>query len=648
MFILAQIYQHENQYKNAFRFYTEVIRKNPVYEMAFNARINRARCFDSDDKRAKEVRKELTKMLNDEKNKDFLDQIYYALAGLSLSEKDTTDALDKLHLSVDNSKSNSNQKAISYLDLGKVYFARRDYKAARMYYDSTIVFLSTDHPDYENILNRRNSLTKLMKNLNIIALEDSLQRLATWPEETLNDSLQLWAEKKYAEDEFKKLQEKLKKEQKEEEQQSPFSPSGQNPFDKSGSSSSGGWYFYNPQTVSFGFNEFIKKWGNRKSEDNWRRINRESKAIAEQTEEEEEEGMEKQDSIPDPDAKAKKVAALKKKYLEKIPFTEKMVDASNRKIIDAYYSNGLIYKEHLGDLYASAESFETMLKRFPDNKYALQSFYNLYRIYLALDDSVKRDLYKNILLNQYPESEYAALIRNPESAVVRLGSDSALNHYYESTYIKYMNAEYAEVIERKHLSDSLFPANALMPKFDYLKTLSIGRTNNVHVFAASLKDIIKNYPTDPVKNQAQEILDFINGIKQDSVMQTPAEPDSNAFTYVPDTVHYTIVTFLKKDVSSESLKIKLSDYNMTYYSLRQLKVSVQQLGKDRQIILIEEFSDKPSGLDYALTLKEDRTVFGTLTPGSFEIFTISAGNFSKLLKSKDIEKYITFYDQNYF
>ncbi len=651
MFILAQIYQHENQYKNAFRFYSDVIRKNPVYEMSFNARINRARCFNTDDKSGKEVKRELLRMLKDDKNKDFLDQIYYALAGLSLNEKDTVKAIENLHMSINKSKGNDNQKAIAYLDMGKIYFSQRDYKAAKNYYDSTMVFLSTDHPDYDVILNRRNSLTKLMKNLNIIALEDSLQHLATLPEETLSDTLEQIALRKYAEDELKKLQEKLKKEQ-QLQQQHQFAPSGserENPF--ATQSASGGWYFYNPQTVSFGFNEFLKKWGNRKSEDNWRRINKESVILAEQQTEGEEDSVavDKKDSVPDPDAKTKKVAAIKKKYLEKIPLTEKMRDASNRKIIDAYYSNGLIYKENLGDMYASAESFETMLKRFPDNKYALQTYYNLYRIYLAVDDSVKRDYYKNILLNQYPESEYAALIRNPDKSSVRLLSDSALNHYYESTYNKYMNAEYAEVIQRKQISDSLFPANALMPKFDYLKTLSIGRTNNVQVFASSLKDIIKNYPTDPVKNQAQEILDFINGVQKDSVrQQTAAAPDSNAFTYVPDTVHYTVIAFLQKDVNSESLKVKLSDYNTTYYSLRQLKVGVQQLGKDRQIITIEEFSDKPTGLDYTLTLKEDEHVFGTLTPGSYELFTISAGNYIKLLKQKDIEKYLSFYDQNYF
>ena len=32
-----------------------------------------------------------------------------------------------------------------------------------------------------------------------------------------------------------------------------------------------GWYFDNPNTLSFGFSEFNRKWGKRKLEDDWRR-----------------------------------------------------------------------------------------------------------------------------------------------------------------------------------------------------------------------------------------------------------------------------------------------------------------------------------------------------------------------------------------
>ena len=38
----------------------------------------------------------------------------------------------------------------------------------------------------------------------------------------------------------------------------------------------GGWYFDNPNTLSFGFSEFNRKWGKRKLEDDWRRSDKKS------------------------------------------------------------------------------------------------------------------------------------------------------------------------------------------------------------------------------------------------------------------------------------------------------------------------------------------------------------------------------------
>ena len=170
MFILAQLYQQKEEYTKAFELYTKVIKKNPQYEMDFKARINGARCSDGGGKGGETVRKELLKMEKDSKNLEYLDQIYYALAGLAQKEGKEDEEMMLLNKSVQVSKGNQNQKAISYLGLAKIYFARPDYKNAQLYYDSTISNLSNDHPDYTAILTLRNSLTRLVKYLNTIAL----------------------------------------------------------------------------------------------------------------------------------------------------------------------------------------------------------------------------------------------------------------------------------------------------------------------------------------------------------------------------------------------------------------------------------------------------------------------------------------------
>src|SRR6185436_12951646 len=100
------------------------------------------------------------------------------LAGIAQKENHEQEAIDYLNLSVKASTTNVNQKAISYLELAKIYFARPDYRKAQAYYDSTITYLSNDHPSYSEILSKRNSLTKLIKYLHTIEAEDSLQQLS--------------------------------------------------------------------------------------------------------------------------------------------------------------------------------------------------------------------------------------------------------------------------------------------------------------------------------------------------------------------------------------------------------------------------------------------------------------------------------------
>ena len=62
--------------------YREVVKMNPPYDIEFNARINIAGVFDINSGNPKEIRRELEKMLNDSKNKDYQDQIYFALGNL--------------------------------------------------------------------------------------------------------------------------------------------------------------------------------------------------------------------------------------------------------------------------------------------------------------------------------------------------------------------------------------------------------------------------------------------------------------------------------------------------------------------------------------------------------------------------------------
>src|SRR5690606_25490557 len=130
------------------------------------------------------------------------------------------------------------------------------------------------------------------------------------------------------------------------------------------------FYFYNPTTVAYGKNEFIKIWGNRSLEDDWRWSTKntsntnsdvlDSYITISATEEEK----------FDPEF-----------YISKIPSNEKEIDSISKERNYAYYQLGLIYKEKFKEYELAKTKFQNLLISNPEERLVLPSKYNLYKIY---------------------------------------------------------------------------------------------------------------------------------------------------------------------------------------------------------------------------------------------------------------------------
>ena len=77
------------------------------YEMTFQAKINRALSFSGRDSKA--IKSQLLKMLKDDKNIEYFDQIYYALAEISFKNNAEELGKEQLQKSI-NSTNNISQK----------------------------------------------------------------------------------------------------------------------------------------------------------------------------------------------------------------------------------------------------------------------------------------------------------------------------------------------------------------------------------------------------------------------------------------------------------------------------------------------------------------------------------------------------------
>ena len=649
-YVLAQMYEKRGDNKKASQYYGMVPGLHPSYDMAFNAQINRAKLYDISSGGSKVIKKQLNKMLRDDKNIEFQDQIYYALADIAQKENDIPLALTYLAKSIKTSTTNNTQKALSYLKRADIYFERPDYKNAQANYDSTMTILPKDYVDYAVIDEKKKSLTALVVNLNVITLEDSLQRLGAMSETERTIAIE-------------KMINRLEEEEKAKEEERLFqlNNASQNnnatQTNNNANAGSSAWYFYNPATVSFGAGAFVKKWGSRKLEDNWRRSEKDQVVANSLTDEGPGDITDSAQTLNGGTSLGSKTKNKKDKnyYLKNIPLTPDAIAKSNIKIVDAYYNVGSIYKEQLLNNQKSVEAFEELLQRYPENKYKLTSYYQLYRIYLTMNNQPKSDYYKNLLLNEYPDSEFAAIIRNPGIANDIAASKSVVENFYTETFKLYEGSNYIQAYENCKKADSLYAKSNLMPKFGFIKALCVGRTQDITAFENALSQVIVKYPKDPVKEKAQEMLDMIKKQKNAStvtttdstVTTTAVVKEAPKFIFKEDGEYYCLVVVENGKGDLNKFKTKLSDFNQEMFSTADISITSIFLDITHQMVSVKTFEGKDKAMDYFDALNSKKNVISDLEKGSFQVFVISAENYTIFYKDKNIGEYEQFFTQNF-
>ena len=151
-FLLAQLYALTNDNQAAYQTFSKVIKMSPPYRTELNARIKQTEVFPGGD--IEKIVKTLNKMAKSPKNKDYLDQIYYALGNLYLSRQDTTNAIKNYILAAQKSTREGIEKAISQLTLGNIYFNQRKYTKAQPCYAEAIPLIDETYPDYAQLVKR--------------------------------------------------------------------------------------------------------------------------------------------------------------------------------------------------------------------------------------------------------------------------------------------------------------------------------------------------------------------------------------------------------------------------------------------------------------------------------------------------------------
>ncbi len=632
-YILAQLYGRMGDNSTAIDKYKIVLKSKPAFEMAFNAKMSIARIAAEDgNSDYDEIKKLLVKLLKDDKNTEFFDQVYYALAELELRYGNKETGIDYLVQSTEASTTNTKQKARSFLKLANLYYDDQVYVTSQSYHDSTLAVLAADDVNYLSVSARNEVLKDLVANINTVALQDSMLQLAGLSE----SRLQLFLDDETraimrAEDDAKLAEEDKKRDA----QNVTEAPITKNTL--STSSSNNAWYENNfgPQS----YNTFIKEWGKRKLEDNWRRSDKSSFDFVEEEEEDEE------STTVDSGEEIDRYDEIFNRLKKRIPQGEAGIASSNNMIQDALYTMATIYKNNLRNIPKAIESLEEMLRRYPDSKYLVETYYNLYLMHASVGNKPRSDYYRNLIMSDFGGSTFASIIRDPDFLEKSKKKDQRITDYYTSTYALFVQDSAIDVVfSRINAADSIFEKNHLKPQFALLEAFAIGKTKPIDDYIVALQGVTTAYAGDDVAIKAEEILEYLQ-TTEDTTLRMKV--NAQKYDYDKQSIHFFMLAWNNNQIGTEDMKLRLAEFNDVNRSLERYNVQALNIIDSRNIVLVKEFDSMKKAASYLQAVKEDFYTFDDINPDDLEFFIISDTNFNMVIKNREFDSYRLFFEKKY-
>ena len=667
-FLMGQMQAALGNNVEATKAFKHVVKLNPPYELEFNARIAMTEVMSAG--QSKKMIGRLKRMARSDKNKDYLDQVYYAIGNIYLAQNDSTQAIIAYERGAAKATRSGIEKGVLLLKLGDIYWDKERYNDAQRCYGQAIGMLDKERKDYEELAERSKILDDLVPYTDAIHLQDSLQSLAKMSESERNAAIDRTIE---ALKKKEKEERRLQAEQNAQNQQNGGNDMAQNnqfgnntAMQNQQNQRNAQWYFYNQMAVSQGKAAFQKQWGKRENVDNWQRVNK--TVVAFETNEPEL-TEEQQDSIAQAEAAADSLALVadsaqndphkREYYLAQIPFTEEQMAESNAVIADGLYNSGVIFKDKLDNLPLSEKQLMRLIGDYPNFEKMAEAYYHLYLLYMRKGERQTADSYVARLKQEYPESEWTTLLTDPyfvENARLGVHLEDSL---YASTYDAFKAARYKEVSANVAVSEHRFPLGANRDKFLFIGGLGKLNDGDYEGCIEDLNTVVKKYPQSPVAEMAGMIVKGVNegrrlqGGKFDLEnvwerrSQVLNEDDSTAvreFSNDRNAAFIYMIAYKPDSIDANRMLFELARYNFTSYMVRNFDIEIEQAdGLNR--MLVKGFRNYDEALQYARQLQKQKLLMKLV--GKSRQIVISDVNLPMLGKQFSYADYAKFYEKSF-
>lgn len=684
-FLLGQIQSLLGHNSEAYKSFQRVIRSNPPYQLEFCARIAQTEVMAESN--VKGTLSKLRRMARSDKNKDYLDQVYYAMGNVYMLQNDTANAISSYEKGIEKATRSGTEKGVLCLTLGNLYWNMEKFADAQRCYSMAVGMLDKKREGYEELSKRSEVLDELVPHTESVHLQDSLQALAKL------DSIEIIKVIDRVIEELKKKEEeeRLKAEEAETEQQlQKQNAMGNSNTMKNKTATptqqkigNGQWYFYNPQAIQQGKTQFQKLWGKRDNQDDWQRNNRtnvssdilnETDSILTQNHDSVEitgtdtpgsmhSLLASEDTVNADQALLDSLAQdphNREYYWAQIPFTEEQIAESNLLIMDGLYNSGVIFKDKLDNLKLSEKALTRLENQYPDFVTMDDAYYHLFLLYSRKEMHDSAQTYVDKLKEKFPESQWTTLLSDPYFVENQKFGVHIEDSLYAGAYDAFKANRFDEVAANTKISETRFPLGANRAKFIFFDGMRKLSQEDQKGCLENMKEIVEKHPKSEVAQIAGSIL---NGVKEGKTLQgggfdalsiwerrTAAglEEDSTEVRKALSTERETAFVFMlaypEDSINENQLLYDLAKYNFTNYLVRNFEITIERengIGR----MMIKGFQNYDEAWQYTHQVTNAPEMSGKLQ--NARILVISEENMALLGVHFSFNDYDEFYNENF-
>ena len=660
-FLMGQIQSQLGNREEAYKAFRKVVGCHPPYEMEFNARIAQTEVMAESNGR--QMISRLKRMAASDNNKEYLDQVYYAIGNIYMLQKDTLQAIGAYEKGNKESVRNGVEKGVLLLTLGNLYWEMEKFGDARRCYGEAIGLLDQDRSDYDELSLRSKVLDELVPYTDAIHLQDSLLELSEMPEADRLAAIDRVIEAlKQKEKEEREAQLDAEAEQLQQQQEASGNlqmdrrQQQQQTAPQAMQQGNGQWYFYNPIAVNQGKTTFQQQWGRRENKDNWQRINvtvvsttpepeeSENPDDAEDSETAKAGGLPENpedavisglqastDSLAADSIAADSIAGgtlasdslandphEREYYLAQIPFTEEQKLQCHNIIKDGLFHAGVIFKDKLENLTLSERHLLRLTDNYQDYEHLDETWYHLFLLYSLQGNTAEADTCLNRLAVSFPESEWTILLTDPYYEENARFGEHIEDSLYAATYESFKKDRYDMVKANARLSETRFPLGENRDKFLFIEGLSLLNDGDGDSCVSRMKEVIERFPNSEVSGMAGMIIKGVNegrrlhGGKFDigdvwsrrDITLTQDSTRQDTLDTRRDQNFLFMLAYEPDSINENQLLYNMARYNFTNFLVRNFDI---QIDEDRGLhrMIISGFLNYDEALQYARQLYAD-------------------------------------------